>query len=450
VNVPSDRGRHGRDVLRCVRAVLAGAASCLAILGVHAASAAAATTYYVNCSRGSDGNAGTSRTAPWSTVARVNQASLQAGDTVLFHRGCSFQAPLNARWSGTASAPITFGAYGKAGQSLPRIQNGHTDQVTITGSYLVLEDLAVTAQPWGQDPQCQNAPIGDTYGFHLTGSSHYDVVRDSTAFNLFTGIDVDWGASHHTITGNTLTNDNVKDANFASDAGADGILLSGDDNNVSYNRVTGSDTCSRFYVRDGTAIEIYGGQGNNIHDNTALQNNAFAELGNSRSANNTYAYNLVVSSLDIAGFLVTRGATDSYGPVVGTRVFNNTVMLTGAHSYAIQCTGGCSPAILSLHNNIVWSQDRIGYADHAFDEGNNLYWRPGGSPPIWFPIASSSRVGDPQWVAPSSGDFRLKAGSPAINAGTNAVLSMGYASDLLGFPIPWGGTVDMGAYEYHT
>jgi hypothetical protein len=450
VNVPSDRGHHGRGVVRCALTVLAGVTAFLAILSVHAAGAAAATTYYVSCSGGNDGNAGTSTGAPWSSVARVNRASLQAGDTVLFRRACAFQAPLLAHWNGTAAAPITFGAYGSSTQAAPLIHNGHNDQVTVSGSYLVFTNLAVTTPPWGHDSGCQNAPIGDTYGFHLSGTAHNDTVKYSSASNLYVGIYSDWGSHNNTIINNTLTNNNVKDANLGSDAGSDGIVLSGDYNEVAYNTVTGSDSCSRFYGRDGTAIEVYGGQHNNVHHNTARQNNAFTELGNSRSAYNTFAYNLVVSSLTIANFLVTRGASDHYGPVVGTKVFNNSVMLTGSQSYAIQCTGGCSATILSLHNNIVWSQDRIGYADHGFDEGNNLYWKPGGHPPIWFPIASSSHVGDPQWVAASSGDFRLKAGSPAINAGTNAILAMGYTFDMLGYHIPWGGTVDVGAYEYHT
>ena len=38
---------------------------------------------------GSDSNAGT-EAAPWQTVARVNRASLQPGDTVLFQGGKMF------------------------------------------------------------------------------------------------------------------------------------------------------------------------------------------------------------------------------------------------------------------------------------------------------------------------------------------------------------------------
>ena len=63
-----------------------------------------ATTYYVSPS-GSDSNPG-SASAPWQTIARVNRASLAAGDTVLFQGGQTFSdASLTPPTSGTASAP---------------------------------------------------------------------------------------------------------------------------------------------------------------------------------------------------------------------------------------------------------------------------------------------------------------------------------------------------------
>lgn len=61
---------------------------------------------------------------------------------------------------------------------------------------------------------------------------------------------------------------------------------------------------------------------------------------------------------------------------------------------------------------------------------------------------------DPQFEDASSGDYRLKAGSPAINAGSNAVIDMTVNPvDLDGYPritdYIMGGTVEMGAYEFH-
>jgi hypothetical protein len=63
---------------------------------------------------------------------------------------------------------------------------------------------------------------------------------------------------------------------------------------------------------------------------------------------------------------------------------------------------------------------------------------------------------DPLFVSPvvgpaptTSGDLRLKTGSPAINAGDNNVANPALpATDLDGKPRILGGTVDMGAYEF--
>ena len=48
------------------------------------------------------------------------------------------------------------------------------------------------------------------------------------------------------------------------------------------------------------------------------------------------------------------------------------------------------------------------------------------------------------FVKPDNGDYRLRPGSPAIDAGTD----VGLDHDLAGTPVPQGGAPDVGAYEY--
>lgn len=48
------------------------------------------------------------------------------------------------------------------------------------------------------------------------------------------------------------------------------------------------------------------------------------------------------------------------------------------------------------------------------------------------------------FVDPAKGDYRLKAGSPAIDAGAD----LGYKRDLAGTPVPQGKAPDIGAYEF--
>jgi hypothetical protein len=73
---------------------------------------ASGTTYYVSSSAGSDSNSGTSASAAWQTIAKVNAQALQAGDSVLLKRGDVWNESLAPGGSGVAGNPITFDAYG--------------------------------------------------------------------------------------------------------------------------------------------------------------------------------------------------------------------------------------------------------------------------------------------------------------------------------------------------
>ncbi|MBD2724666.1 right-handed parallel beta-helix repeat-containing protein [Hymenobacter armeniacus] len=79
---------------------------------------ARATTYYVSSS-GYDSNVGTSAAQAWRTPARVNAATLQPGDRVLFEGGQTFSGSLRMRSNqGTAAQPIVFRSYGTAGPAV--------------------------------------------------------------------------------------------------------------------------------------------------------------------------------------------------------------------------------------------------------------------------------------------------------------------------------------------
>src|SRR2546429_5614567 len=61
-------------------------------------------------------------------------------------------------------------------------------------------------------------------------------------------------------------------------------------------------------------------------------------------------------------------------------------------------------------------------------------------------IGSNIENTDPQFVNPSALDFRLQAGSPAIDAG----VTLSYvSSDVLGVSRPQGAADDIGAFEFH-
>jgi hypothetical protein len=107
-----------------------------------------------------------------------------------------------------------------------------------------------------------------------------------------------------------------------------------------------------------------------------------------------------------------------------------------------------------MKNNIIWSEGKIGYTDQPCDEAYNLYWKADGKPGIFFPTPSNrsptSKIANPQFVKASvgGGDFRLRAGSPAIDSGSGESVQAGYTSDLAQTPVFQGAAVDIGAYEY--
>jgi hypothetical protein len=70
-----------------------------------------ATNYYVSPS-GSDANNGTSTSSAWKTIAKINSSKFFPGDSIFFKRGSVWREQLTIQSSGSASSPVTFGAYG--------------------------------------------------------------------------------------------------------------------------------------------------------------------------------------------------------------------------------------------------------------------------------------------------------------------------------------------------
>ncbi|TMG02044.1 MAG: DNRLRE domain-containing protein [Chloroflexi bacterium] len=388
-------------------------------------------TYFVDNAAGNDGNSGTSESAAWRTVGKVSNVTLAAGDRVLFKRDGVWSGPLTLAKAGTADRPITIGSYGSG--ALPVIQ-GPGDCVDVKGTRLIVTQLNVKDCAWAGIRVSTGATFNRIDGNLLTGN--------------VAGVHVASGASDNVIVGNTLQNNNRMSVNTpggSDDNGAFAVLLNGDRNEVMNNSISGSDAFSYDYGRDGAAVEIYGGQGNNIHDNLAVDNDAFSELGNSRARDNTFSYNVVRSSLATSTFVVTRGSQNGFGPVANTRLLNNTVVMTGASSQGFVCHAGCDSSILMMRNNIIEAVQKVGYADAAFDEDYDLY--AGGQ--AQFPLGAHSRIADPMLGNVGAGDFHLAAASPAVDTGVNVELT----ADFEGGHVPHDGNgdgiavVDRGAFE---
>jgi parallel beta-helix repeat protein len=75
-------------------------------------SPAQSATYYVDAKNGNDSNTGTSAASPWKTLGKINESSLQPGDSILFKRGEVWREQLNLPSSGAEGRPIVLDAYG--------------------------------------------------------------------------------------------------------------------------------------------------------------------------------------------------------------------------------------------------------------------------------------------------------------------------------------------------
>jgi Right handed beta helix region len=69
------------------------------------------TTYYVSPT-GSDSNDGISPSTPWQTISKVNATSYNAGDSILFSGGRTFNGGLDINAAGTPIQPVIIGSYG--------------------------------------------------------------------------------------------------------------------------------------------------------------------------------------------------------------------------------------------------------------------------------------------------------------------------------------------------
>jgi hypothetical protein len=83
------------------------------LLGVLAmATTLGAREFYVDSAKGSDTNAGTSPAEAWQSLAMVNAADIQPGDTVRFACGGQWRGSLSPK-SGAEGAPVTYTSYGE-------------------------------------------------------------------------------------------------------------------------------------------------------------------------------------------------------------------------------------------------------------------------------------------------------------------------------------------------
>ncbi|MCE7796582.1 right-handed parallel beta-helix repeat-containing protein [Sphingobium sufflavum] len=153
---------------------------CAAIIGLTAANAASAASYYVNATTGDDRNTGLSDTQAWRTLARARDFPFQPGDQLLLASGSVWREPLVLSRSGRRDAPISVGRTGVGAK--PRIDAGgvsphavlirNAEFVSVSGLE-VTNDGPPTGPRYGVFVSAEN--VGVTRGIRISDMYIHDV-----------------------------------------------------------------------------------------------------------------------------------------------------------------------------------------------------------------------------------------------------------------------------------
>lgn len=399
-------------------------------------------TYYVDSIDGNDSRAGTSEREAWRGQDRLAKIQFVPGDSVLFRRGGVWAAPSNLLQidsQGEPDAPFTLGAYGAGPRPTfildAKNQPGQQVGLTFDGGYVVMRSIRVTlANPYRNPaylaPDGQGSKFGWLVGATISG--HHITLDDCEFDHLALGVNLT-DASHDC----TVTRCHFHDLDALWELGgapgimgALGVMLHGTDNVVAANHFErNSVECT---IKATGAVVNYGGPVEFFNANRCVFTRNVA-VGSSRkhgemgkdsahtSADNQYTYNLIVSDRAGARGPNIHGA-DEFGPVTGTRVLHNTILLTGPDSQAL-INGHASTAIV---DNILWGTAKSIFTNDALTLQRNIY-AGGGQVQVKGSVTGLNWRTDPRLDA----DYRPLVGSPCIGAGWNGgdIGAVAYAVD---------------------
>jgi hypothetical protein len=370
----------------------------LALLLVTVETAHAAT-YYV-ATTGNDTNPGT-QSQPFLTIQKGANV-VNPGDTVIVKDGTYVDAYIDG-WDtlvrvtrgGTASKWITF----KSENPLGAKMNGQSNTIMaawyLEAGYVRIEGFDMYGTKGG-------GVTGYSSHVQVVGNSFHDIGRRCT--NSVLGIAAVYG---HEVTDWTVEKNTFHDigrydigegcVNHGSLQNDHAMYLSAVDNFVIKNNV--------FYnIYRGWSIHLYHGDG--------------AGSSNVQILNNTFSG---------AAPYVTGGQIILASPSVTDTLIANNIFYQPKYSYAISYYRLTMTNVVAQNN--LTNQGVISQA----------------SPPSGISFSDNLDYTDPHLVSPSTHDFHLQAGSPAIAAGVSTAPAV--TTDFDGNARPQGAAIDIGAYE---
>lgn len=466
-----------------------------------------AATYYVDSAAGNDANAGTSTSAPWKTIAKVNGRTYAAGDSILFKRGSTWREQLRVPSSGAAGSPITFGAYGTGNK--PRLygsvnRSATSDWTNESGSlWYASASVDVGNLIFGADASCgvkcrykADVNTQGEFWFDTTNKRVY-LYSSSNPATYYQAIECALCDITGDMTNTSIVRISARNYVTVRDfdiryGGNLGIDIKRNSGNITIESCDISFIGGGYYpepVRLGNGIEIWGDghdtivrycRINQIYDAAITCQYDGTPTTPLVLKNILFQYNIIENAEYSLEYWFKDRNTTVISSCDNVRFENNVCINAGygwAHTQRSDATGThlmffssfAKMTNIFIRNNIFYGSKLsclYRYSTTFTDWANvnldyNCYYMSGGdSQMIHFPTAnysiatfgnypsaqgkdSHSKAVNPQFVNPA-GNYRLTSGSKCIDAG----LDVGLTRDYDGQAVKSGAGVDIGAFEY--
>lgn len=439
-------------------------------------------SYYMSPS-GKDTNSGTSLSAPWKTLDRLQVAVsgkiIKPGDVVWFRGGNYLVHDKTTRkyytWNlqGTASAPITFRNYGSEKPYIVYDRRTFPSDASTSGwgvtLYLSGLHIIVDGINFRQTEESRRFAVinNDTYinrnamarGLSIYGSN---VIVRNCSIDNYSGLAIFQGESSNNLIVERCRITNVANHN---------LYLSGKNGIIRNNFLNGSrhtDGARTIQLQYKSSV------GNKVYRNTIINGSADAVVFSGRLSYNEVFNNVIINGGSGRASGVAVGAHCEDGtPGVGNKFYNNTVIgksISGLFSMSRCLTGltkcdfhsvndtmtraECDAELArnrptlgaieirdNIFNPIAGTKTGLSTALNISNIKNNIFYNATGHVP------SGNKITNPLLENPSgttAASAMIKSGSPAINTALISLLTF----DFRGLKRPVGTKNDIGAYEF--
>lgn len=376
-------------------------------------------------------------TGTYTTIQAAATAALP-GDTVEIAAG-TYQEAVKPASSGTAGAPITY--KNRAGDKV--IIDGKKSLYSTNGlvnldgkSYINMSGISVL-----------NSPKHAIYGYQVSNINldQIEVGASSDGGIVFIGGTSGSNGNNVVISNSDIHNTNDKGTSAANEA-------------ISINNINGFEVKNnKVYNCGEEGIDAkYGATNGTIHDNQAYNNrgpNIYLDAATNTKVYNNIARNATNNTK--AGIMLAVESYASVKKLDNIDIYNNQLINNqGSGIVFWKENSKYTISNVRIINNVMYgnSKNGINFASSGFTGTNvirnnimtgNTGTAIGGST-TGFTLSNNLTSGNPLYVNPTTGDFHLQPGSPAIDTGSAALAP---AFDFAGSARPQGAGYDMGVYE---